>query len=54
MRTNTQTKREQDKIDRNILRILHTLLHLGYVEADGRLFRLTPKVLDLGYAYLST
>ena len=35
-------------------RILHTLLHLGYVEADGRLFRLTPKVLDLGYAYLSS
>ena len=28
-------------------RILLTLLHLGYVEADGRLFRLTPKVLDL-------
>jgi IclR family pca regulon transcriptional regulator len=35
-------------------RILLTLLHLGYVEADGRLFRLTPKVLDLGYAYLSS
>jgi len=35
-------------------RILHTLLRLGYVEADGRLFRLTPKVLDLGYAYLSS
>lgn len=35
-------------------RILHTLLHLGYVEAEGRLFRLTPKVLDLGYAYLSS
>jgi IclR family pca regulon transcriptional regulator len=35
-------------------RILLTLLHLGYVDADGRLFRLTPKVLDLGYAYLSS
>ena len=35
-------------------RILLTLLQLGYVEADGRLFRLTPKVLDLGYAYLSS
>ena len=35
-------------------RILLTLLHLGYVEADARLFRLTPKVLDLGYAYLSS
>jgi len=35
-------------------RILLTLVHLGYVEAEGRLFRLTPKVLDLGYAYLSS
>jgi len=35
-------------------RILLTLLHLGYVSADGRLFRLTPKVLELGYAYLSS
>lgn len=35
-------------------RILLTLLHLGYVDADGRQFRLTPKVLDLGYAYLSS
>lgn len=35
-------------------RILLTLLHLGYVESDARLFRLTPKVLDLGFAYLSS
>lgn len=35
-------------------RILLTLLHLGYVEAEGRLFRLTPKVLELGFAYLSS
>jgi IclR family transcriptional regulator, pca regulon regulatory protein len=35
-------------------RFLLTLQHLGYVrEADGR-FSLTPKVLDLGYAYLSS
>ncbi|PPE69298.1 IclR family transcriptional regulator [Caldimonas thermodepolymerans] len=35
-------------------RILHTLQHLGYVESEGRLFRLTPKILDLGFAYLSS
>ncbi len=35
-------------------RILHTLQGLGYVEAEGRQYRLTPKVLDLGFAYLSS
>ena len=35
-------------------RILLTLVGLGYVEADGRLFRLTPKILDLGFAYLTS
>lgn len=35
-------------------RILLTLVHLGYVETDGRLFRLTPRVLELGFAYLSS
>lgn len=35
-------------------RILLTLLHLGYVETEGRLFRLTPKILELGFAYLSS
>ncbi len=35
-------------------RILHTLVTLGYVETEGRLFRLTPKILDLGFAYLSS
>lgn len=34
-------------------RFLLTLADLGYVRFDGRLFRLTPKVLELGYAYLS-
>jgi len=35
-------------------RILLTLQTLGYVETDGRLFALTPRILDLGFAYLSS
>src|SRR5919205_75546 len=34
-------------------RFLLTLVDLGYVRFDGRLFSLTPRVLELGYAYLS-
>jgi IclR family pca regulon transcriptional regulator len=34
-------------------RLLLTLTDLGYVRCDGRLFRLTPRVLELGYAYLA-
>ena len=33
-------------------RALHTLLHTGYLEADGRMFSLTPQVLRLAQAYL--
>ena len=35
-------------------RILLTLEHLGYVHNDGKLFSLTPRILDLGFAYLSS
>ena len=35
-------------------RFLHTLVELGYVRSDGRLFALRPKILELGYAYLSS
>ena len=35
-------------------RFLHTLVQLGYVWTDGRLFALTPRVLELGFAYLSS
>ena len=35
-------------------RILLTLQTLGYVQSDGRWFRLTPRILDLGFAYLSS
>jgi IclR family pca regulon transcriptional regulator len=35
-------------------RFLLTLEHLGYVRSDGRKFSLSPAVLELGYAYLSS
>jgi IclR family pca regulon transcriptional regulator len=34
-------------------RFLLTLVELGYVRNDGRMFSLRPRVLELGYAYLS-
>lgn len=34
-------------------RILLTLKALGYVSSDDRYFRLEPRVLELGYSYLS-
>lgn len=34
-------------------RFLHTLVELGYTRTDGRRFALRPKILELGYAYLS-
>lgn len=35
-------------------RVLLTLAELGYVDQVGRSFSLTPKVLDLGYSFLSS
>jgi IclR family pca regulon transcriptional regulator len=35
-------------------RFLITLVDLGYVRTDGRTFALRPRVLELGYAYLSS
>lgn len=35
-------------------RFLLTLVDLGYVRQEGKLFRLTPRVLTLGYAFLSS
>jgi IclR family pca regulon transcriptional regulator len=35
-------------------RFLLTLSDLGYVRTDGRYFALSPRVLELGYAYLSS
>ncbi len=38
----------------NARRVLLTLEHLGYVVQRERRFRLTARILDLGYAYLSS
>jgi IclR family pca regulon transcriptional regulator len=35
-------------------RLLLTLVELGFVRQDASRFELTPKVLDLGYAYVSS
>ena len=35
-------------------RILLTLEALGYVRSDGKLFSLSPRILDLGFSYLSS
>ena len=35
-------------------RLLLTLVALGFVCTDGRTFELTPRVLDLGFAYVSS
>jgi IclR family pca regulon transcriptional regulator len=34
-------------------RFLLTLIDLGYLDTDGHYYGLTPRVLELGYAYLS-
>lgn len=38
----------------SVRRCLHTLITLGYAEAQGNHFSLKPKVLSLGYSYLSS
>ena len=48
-----KTKRRQVSVT-EARRILLTLQTLGYVASDGRNFTLTPRILDLGFAYLSS
>jgi IclR family pca regulon transcriptional regulator len=36
----------------SVRRTLHTLVQLGYAETDGRMFKLTPRVLTLAGSYL--
>jgi IclR family transcriptional regulator, pca regulon regulatory protein len=46
----TQTGLSRAVVRRSLL----TLQHLGYVAAEARHFFLTPRVLELGYSYLSS
>jgi IclR family pca regulon transcriptional regulator len=52
--TLSQVARATDLSRAAARRFLLTLADLGYVRTDGRLFSLTPRVLELGYAYLSS
>ncbi|MBQ1092737.1 IclR family transcriptional regulator C-terminal domain-containing protein [Streptomyces sp. B93] len=52
-RTLSEVARACDLTRAAARRLLLTLADLGYVHTDGRLFRLTPRVLELGYAYLA-
>ncbi|HYG27575.1 MAG TPA: IclR family transcriptional regulator C-terminal domain-containing protein [Caulobacteraceae bacterium] len=46
---------ERVGLDRaTVRRCLLTLTRLGYAEYDGKFFSLTPRMLRLGYAYLSS
>lgn len=54
--TLTEVAKRVDLTRANARRILLTLQFLGYVKssADGKYFSLSPKILDLGYSYLSS
>jgi IclR family pca regulon transcriptional regulator len=52
--TLTEVAERVDMTRAGARRYLLTLVHLGYVEQDGRKFRLTARVLELGYAFMST
>lgn len=51
--TLSQVARSCDLTRAAARRFLLTLADLGYVHTDGRMFRLAPRVLELGYAYLA-
>ncbi|GEL17150.1 IclR family transcriptional regulator domain-containing protein [Pseudonocardia asaccharolytica] len=53
-RTLSDVARATDLTRAAARRFLLTLAELGYVRTDGRLFALTPRVLELGYSYLSS
>lgn len=59
--TRTQPRKTLSDISRTtgmtratVRRFVHTLVREGYAESDGKYFSLKPKVLELGYAALSS
>ncbi len=52
--TLSEVAAETDNTRAGARRILLTLVHEGYAVADGKLFDLTPQVLELGFSVLSS
>jgi IclR family pca regulon transcriptional regulator len=52
--TLSEVARRTDLTRATARRFLHTLVALGYMETEGREFWLRPRILELGYAYLSS
>ncbi len=51
--TLSQTAAVADLSRATARRVLRTFVALGYIEQNGRQFSLTPRVLELGFGYLS-
>lgn len=52
--TLSEVSRRSDMTRAAARRYLLTLCELGYVAGDGKYFRLTPRVLELGFAFLTS
>lgn len=52
--TLSQVAKRTDLTRATARRFLYTLIDSGYMDTDGREFWLTPRVLELGFAYLSS
>jgi IclR family pca regulon transcriptional regulator len=52
--TLAQVAKRTDLTRATARRFLYTLIDIGYMDTDGREFWLTPRVLELGFAYLSS
>ncbi|MFE5286770.1 IclR family transcriptional regulator C-terminal domain-containing protein [Nocardia sp. NPDC056611] len=53
-RTLSEVAKDTDLTRATARRFLLTLVELGYMRTDGTLFWLTPRVLELGYSFLSS